>query len=31
MEKSFFERFSNKALKRNADKCHLNLSTDEPF
>ena len=27
----FFEWFSNNFLKANADKCHLILSTDEPF
>ena len=26
-----FEWFSNNFLKQNADKCHLILSTDEPF
>ena len=29
--KVLFEWFSNKFLKANADKCHLILSTDEPF
>ena len=29
--KVLFEWFSNNFLKENADKCHLILSTDEPF
>ena len=29
--KVLFEQFSNNFLKENADKCRLNLSTDEPF
>ena len=29
--KVLFEWFSNNFLKANADKCHLILSTDEPF
>ena len=29
--KVLFEWFSNKFLKASADKCHLILSTDEPF
>ena len=29
--KLLFERFSNNFLKANADKCHLILSTNEPF
>ena len=29
--KVLFEWFSNNFLKTNADKCHLILSTDEPF
>ena len=29
--KVFFKWFSNNFLKANADKCHLILSTDEPF
>ena len=29
--KVLFEWFSNNSLKTNADKCHLILSTDEPF
>ena len=29
--KVIFEQFSNNFLKANTDKCHLILSTDEPF
>ena len=29
--KVFFEWFSNNFLRANADKCHLILSTGEPF
>ena len=29
--KVLFQCFSNNFLKENADKCHLILSTDEPF
>ena len=31
VEKLLFDWFSNHFLKANADKCHLILSTDEPF
>ena len=31
VEKVLFEWFSNNFLKANADKCHLILSTDEPY
>ena len=31
VEKVLFEWFSNNSLKANADRCHLILSTDEPF
>ena len=31
VRKVFFEWFSNNFLRANADKCHLILSTGEPF